>query len=466
MRSLRCRRSLTRAWVIPVAFLIGGACGSWQRVGREVAPPDPSTYVSPLFDLTRVYGEMGLLAATGELPFAGSVHSLAGPSADSTLVLFALSMSSRPLTFRRVEALFEARYRVEVAFRRAGQLVARSSEDEVVRVASFPETQATDERVLYQMLLYLPPGAFDVSVRVRDRNASLSSEATGATIVPRYGSGRGLSPLVPVYRAGGRRGRDARPDLVVNPRASVPYGADTLLLYAEAYGADAADLVTVRALVDDPEAAEVWRDSLRVGSGDAAVRSILLSVRPSLLPIGALSFVATLTGSADAPRTPVLVTFSDQWAVANMEETLSLLRYFGAEQALQEIRQASAEDRPALWRRFWLETDPDPTTPGNEVLEIYFGRVEEANDRYREGAQPGWLTDRGEVFITLGPPDEIFDSSSDLQDRGIRLIQWHYYIGDRLTLDFVDETGFGRFRLTDRSRADYMRVLARVRRGA
>ncbi len=458
------RRCVTRAWVIPVALLIGGACGSWQRVGREAAPPDPSTYVSPLFDLAEIYGDMGLLAATGGLPFAGSLHSLAGPSSDSTLVILALSMSTRPLTFRRTEAVFEARYRVEVAFRRAGRLVARSSEDEAVRVASLPETQANDERILYQKILHLPPGAFDVSVRVRDRNASLASEATGATVVPRYGSQRGLSALVPVYSAGGRRTRDGRPDLIVNPRASVPYGADTLLLYAEAYGADSVDLVTVRAVVDDPEVVEVWRDSLRVGSGGAAVHSILLAVRPSLLPIGALSFVATLSGTTDTVRTPVLVTFSDQWVVANMDETLSLLRYFGAEQALQEIDQAAPEDRPALWRQFWRETDPDPTTPGHEVLEIYFARVEEANERYREGAQPGWLTDRGEVFITLGPPDEIFDSSSDLQDRGIRLIQWHY-TGDRLTLDFVDETGFGRFRLTDRSRSDYMRVIARVRRG-
>ena len=99
----------------------------------------------------------------------------------------------------------------------------------------------------------------------------------------------------------------------------------------------------------------------------------------------------------------------------------------------------------------------------HEALDIYFSRVEEANSRFQESAQAGWLTDRGEVFITLGAPDEIFDSSSDLQDRGIRLIRWHY-TGDRLTLDFVDESGFGRFRLTDRSRSDYLRVLSRLRR--
>ena len=150
--------------------------------------------------------------------------------------------------------------------------------------------------------------------------------------------------------------------------------------------------------------------------------------------------------------------------MANLDQTLSLLRYFGAEQALQQIRDAAPQDRVDLWRRFWRETDPDPRTAENETLEIYFARLEEANQRFHEGEDPGWLTDRGEVFATLGPPDEFYDSSSDLVDSGIRLIRWHY-TAERLTLDFVDDTGFGKFRLTDRSRGDYMQVLARVRRG-
>ena len=56
------------------------------------------------------------------------------------------------------------------------------------------------------------------------------------------------------------------------------------------------------------------------------------------------------------------------------------------------------------------------------------------------------MTDRGEVFIGLGSPDEVFDSSSDLQGPA-RIIRWTY-LGERLVLDFVDDTGFGRFRLT------------------
>jgi GWxTD domain-containing protein len=440
------------------------ACGSWQRVGGEVPPPDPSTYVSRLFDVTAVYREMGLLAADRPQAFVAGVRYLAGPSPDSTEAIFALALSSRTLTFRRTQSVFEARYRVEAAFRQQGRAVETFTEERTVRVSSFQETQRADQSVAFQQTFRIPPGSYQVEATVRDLNGSAIGRASAESRVPRYAPGKRISSLIPVYRAKRRTAVAVPPDLVVNANASVPYGSDTLLLYAEVYDADSSDVVIIRAVARDPEPSEVWRDSALVGSRVAPVTPLLFSVRPSLLPIGELEFSAVLSCNGDTVRTPILVSFSDQWAVANLDETLSLLRYFGAERALQEIRDAPPQERVDLWRRFWRETDPDPRTPENETLEIYFARLEEANERFREGSDPGWLTDRGQVFVTLGPPDEFYDSSSDLVDNGIRLIKW-YYTAERLMLDFVDETGFGKFLLTSRSRDDYMQVLARVRRG-
>lgn len=81
--------------------------------------------------------------------------------------------------------------------------------------------------------------------------------------------------------------------------------------------------------------------------------------------------------------------------------------------------------------------------------------------RFREAGEPGWLSDRGEVFITLGEPDEIFDQSSALQGPR-QIIRWNY-LGLRLQLDFTDDTGFGRFRLIPAARAEYQRVLNNLR---
>mgnify|MGYP001163244724 CR=1 FL=1 len=112
---------------------------------------------------------------------------------------------------------------------------------------------------------------------------------------------------------------------------------------------------------------------------------------------------------------------------------------------------------------FWRATDPVAVTPENEALEDYFRRVQQANLRFPEEGTPGWLTDRGEVFITLGEADEVVDQSSGLDRSGLRVIRWGY-TELRLVLFFEDETGFGRFRMTPSSRSEYQQVLARVRR--
>jgi GWxTD domain-containing protein len=162
-------------------------------------------------------------------------------------------------------------------------------------------------------------------------------------------------------------------------------------------------------------------------------------------------------------RTEFLVSLSDRWVVTNLDEVANLLRYFEAQEWVAKLKNASASDRPQVWREFWKATDPTPITPENEALTEYFKRVQTANSRYREEGDPGWLTDRGEVYITLGEPDEAIELSAQQSQSGRRTMRWAYTT-HRLEVFFQDETGFGRFRLTPASRAEYQRVLGRVRR--
>jgi GWxTD domain-containing protein len=179
---------------------------------------------------------------------------------------------------------------------------------------------------------------------------------------------------------------------------------------------------------------------------------------------GRLEVAAVGAGGTPVARAPFLVSFSDQWAITNYDEMISLLRYFDRQEWVERLRKATEGDRPAVWRDFFKATDPVPITPENEALDEYFRRVQTANQRFKESGDPGWLTDRGEVFITLGEPDDVFDFSSDVSRSGVRGVRWTFN-QLRLTLFFQDQTGFGRFRLTPTSRAEYQRVLARVRRG-
>lgn len=437
------------------AVAVTGSC-QWQRVGSDTGP-DPSVVVPELFEPAALYRAMGLIASGAPLPFVGNLRYLATASPDTTVALFGLSLANEALTFRRTEAGYEAGYVAELTLRREGRIAARVSSRERVLVGTREEARRADESVVFQQLLRVPPGAYAAVAAVRDEQTGTTGRIEQAVTVPHVRR-PGFSQVLAVYRGGARAALGDVPQLLLNPRATVPFGLDTLHLFVEAYGARSAAPVRF-VLTAPPGDSMLVKEATPVG--DPTLASATVSYTPDELPVGELRVEVTGAGLADTARLRVLVSFSDQWAITNFDEILTLLRYFGHDRALDSLRAAPPERRAALWRDFWRATDPNPPTPQNEALELYFRRVHEANLRFRETGVPGWMTDRGEVFITLGEPDEIFDSSSDLQGP-TRIVRWNY-LGEQLTVDFVDDTGFGRYRLTPASRADYQRVLNRVR---
>lgn len=450
----RVRR--TRFRVASMVALVAAAGCQWQRVGSE-ATPDPSVVVPELFDPTGLYRRMGFLASGPPLSYVGGLRYLATGTPDTTLAVFALSLANSALSFRRTAEGFEARYTPEFTLRREGRIITRLASEERVRVATREEARRADESIVFQKILRVVPGTYDAVVSVRDEESGAVGRAEQSITVPRFGP-VAVAPLAPVYQADGRGSAQDAPPLLLNPRATVPFGLDSLLLYLEAYGTAAgarAHVTLFGATGDSVLAREVHL------TGGPALAWAVIALPPEELPVGEILAVARVDGLPDTVRLRALVSFSDQWAITNFDQILSLLRFLGQDRAIGEMRDAAPADRSALWRAFWRATDPNPLTPQNESLELYFRRVQEANVRFREAGEPGWLTERGEVFIGLGEPDEIFDSSSDLQGSA-RIIRWTY-LGERLLLDFVDDTGFGRFRLTPTSRAEFQRVLNMVR---
>jgi len=128
---------------------------------------------------------------------------------------------------------------------------------------------------------------------------------------------------------------------------------------------------------------------------------------------------------------------------------LNYLRFFAAPYRLQRLRDAAEEDRPAAWAAFVRETDAQPDTPAHEELRAYFGRLMRANGRFREEATPGWLSDRGRVFISLGEPDQIIEPQ--VADFSRNRQQLWEYRNMNTQLVFYDQTGTGRWRLTQSS---------------
>jgi GWxTD domain-containing protein len=414
--------------------------------------------LTQVLDPLSVFRQMGLITGAGQIAFVGSVHLLAERSPDTALAVVALSLQNRQLGFQRVAGGFAAGYHVDVTFRQGGTPVRQLARDERVVVGTFQETQRSDESVIFQEHLAVPVGDYSLAISVRDHNTPNAGRYEASFRVPPLETPAIAAPI-PVYHAAPRPDPGAAVDLLVNPRSTVGYGTDTARFYVETYELPASSSVVVSAL--DTQRRVVWTDTSRIDSA-RTLCAVQVQIPPADLSLGRYELRVAVAGGGVVATAPFLVAFSSQWVVANFDQMLSLLRYFTSADTLHALATAAPDQRAAAWRRFWHDSDPNLATPENEALEQYFARLQTANQRFRDEGEPGWLTDRGEVFITLGEPDEIFDRRAEMQARN-RVIVWTY-TQLRLTLYFVDDSGFGRFRLEPGSRSEFLEVVNRLRR--
>jgi GWxTD domain-containing protein len=432
----------------------GGTAGTRGNNGASPLPPNLGSAPDP----TGFYRQLGMLAQSGSFPFVGQIRYLAGRSPDSTLALVTFSFANRALTFSGEGGGQRASYAVTIDVMQGSTMIRHFDVHKVIRVASFHETQREDESVIFQQFLSVPPGAYSISVSVRDENSGNGNMQQLAINVPRFGP-RTLSTPISIYEVKPRARLDTVPVLVANPRSLIVLGRDTLAgLYVEGYGLPATAKVSVAVLND--ARVVILRDTVNlVRQGDLS--SALLDFPVQSIGVGPVTVVTSLAGAADSTRAPLFLSFGDEFGITSFDDLLSYLRYFVSPQRIQALRDTPPEQRAAAWAMFWRQTDPNPSTPDNEALRDYFKRIATANSRYREEGIPGWLTDRGKVYVTLGEPDQAGMPMGTTGSTARSRAEIWVYTQYNLRLIFQNQ-GSGHLRLAPSSQSDFDKIVRRL----
>lgn len=101
------------------------------------------------------------------------------------------------------------------------------------------------------------------------------------------------------------------------------------------------------------------------------------------------------------------------------------VRYLITAEEEREFRSLTDDAaRLEFIRRFWGRRDPTRDTPENELRDLFWRRVAEANRLFVETIKQGWKTDRGRIYILLGPPDE--QETDPVRKEGRGEIRWIY----------------------------------------
>ncbi len=110
------------------------------------------------------------------------------------------------------------------------------------------------------------------------------------------------------------------------------------------------------------------------------------------------------------------------------------------------LKLKTNQERDNFIKDFWKARDFNPKTPENEYKRAY-----EINFLYVQkyfsikGVRPGWLTDRGRIFLLLGKPASV--SRNPLPGVGYPTETWTYYgnpsygLPPKFNLYFIDKSG-------------------------
>jgi GWxTD domain-containing protein len=130
--------------------------------------------------------------------------------------------------------------------------------------------------------------------------------------------------------------------------------------------------------------------------------------------------------------------------ISDIDKATDQLLYIAQASEVDYIREApTPEEKINRFLKYWAKHDPDPQTTRNELMEEYYYRTDYANKNFSNHSE-GWRTDRGMVLMRFGLPQNVerhpFESNS-------KPYEIWYYINQNREFVFIDDAGFGDYRL-------------------
>jgi GWxTD domain-containing protein len=116
------------------------------------------------------------------------------------------------------------------------------------------------------------------------------------------------------------------------------------------------------------------------------------------------------------------------------------------------LKLDSDRERDQFIDAFWKQRDPTPGSPENEFKTEHYRRINHANHFFgRTTPKAGWKTDRGEIYIILGEPNDItrYEGSTQVYNTEVWFYQGmtKYGLPPGFNMIFFQEGGTGEYKL-------------------
>ena len=370
----------------------------------------------------------------------------------STRVDIYIQVPYEVLRFISTDSEFVARYEITVNILSGeGNAVLEKIWNEETHLRTFEQTQAKNGYSLTQRSISIPPGNYVMRTQLREMESRKISTQLKKISVPVYsGIKFGISDIMLVNHVKNESGHAT---IVPNVSGNLYNVPDGFFLFFEVYNSTKADSLELIYTITDRREKQIYTQVVHRRL-EGKKTQMISKVDSSRYPVGLYQLqidASTLPNARDS----VSYTFQKKrgfvmrWGntpltIVDLELAIKQTRYIATDKEFDAMTDArTMEEKQRLFQEFWRKRDPSPDTQRNEYMEEYYSRVQYSNEHFSHYIE-GWRTDMGMVFIILGSPNNVDRHPFDYDSKPYEV--WSYYEYDRQVV-FVDETGFGDYRL-------------------
>ena len=141
-------------------------------------------------------------------------------------------------------------------------------------------------------------------------------------------------------------------------------------------------------------------------------------------------------------------------SIIDLDEAANQMIHISGKNVRDDILETeNPDEKLQKFKDYWRSKDPSPSTIENEVLNEYYRRVAYANKHFKHYYE-GWKTDMGMIYIVLGPPNNVERHPFEYDSKPYEI--WYYYSINQ-QFYFIDDTGFGDYKLLNFTYGDWYR---------
>jgi len=324
------------------------------------------------------------------------------------------------------------------------RLISEKIWNEKIIAENFDQTLSKENFNLSLKSVELKPGNYVIRTAMEDKDSRKEFSVDNNFTVRDFSSGINISDIMLIAK---QEVVDGSNKIRPNVSKDILVQHDGIQLFYEMYSDSSVDVLMDYSIMDkDKNTVHKENEIINLKSG---TNQFFKTIKDSALSLGSHNLVVSIFDLKSTLISSASKNFLSRWSgvpgnVQDLEKAIEQMTYIASDEELDFIEEAETrDDKIKRFLDFWKIKDPNPQDEQNEVFNEYFRRVAYANEQFSHYNE-GWQTDRGMVYILLGPPNNIDRHPFDYDSKPYEV--WQYYDINRQFV-FLDDTGFGDYRL-------------------